>query len=207
MRVQLCHGLQCVPGSASGVGSFGVDIRSDGWGGFEVFPLSDDYADVPVLGVAVNTVNGGDATMDFIAPRLAKVLEMPATATETDLGAGLHLTIGDDIGEQAATAPEGPLGAAAADMTAPMRVDIEGDVVAMWHLSPWDFHAEDGMDFKIEAAGLEVNSSSSFYEFRVESDDYGWDRIGGATSDGTWITTDGKLHFTTTLVLINEKAG
>ncbi len=207
MRAQFCHSA-CAVGQNNGDGQYSIGTNEDGMGALEFFPLSDDYADYYVTAIPYITDAGGDYGIDVQLQKGSGWQDMPATATQVEMGDGLSLTIGQDVVELPFGTDADALGAVSMPQAAwppLMGLDHGGTVVAIYQLSPFDAHSAEGLDFWISGSPIEETKTYSVYEFEVDTTEfiYGWHNTGTSVAEGG---VGGTLHYLSMLVVVEEPA-
>jgi hypothetical protein len=129
---------------------------------------------------------------------------LPGTAHEVEIVPGFFVNIGSDIIEL-------PFGSVVTDLVSGVFVPeehrppvaLEGTVIGMWYLEPYDATAEDGLAIRILDEWSTAQDTT--YEVKVASyAHYSWLDAGSLTlgADG-FFTGDAKLPVVSTVVLLD----
>lgn len=208
LRAQFCK-QSCTVGASNADGQFSIESNEAGVGAFEIFPLSDDYADYFVAHTFWDNEAGATANVDVVLQKVEGGWKpMPATATSTDMGEGLTVTLGADNLSFPLGADPDLVGAAVVpeNQLLPLT-DFPEDktIVVAYTLSPFDAHASSGMDWSIDHAGLQDGMSYEVWEMKLDVAEfvYEWTSLGSVTATGTTIEGSG-LTYLTTLIVVEQ---
>jgi hypothetical protein len=151
----------------------------------------------------------GDAeqrALHAVVPPLDPGRPIPTTAAEVEVTDGLYLTLGVDTLTPAAFTELGDeVAAVLVPEGARLPVEIEGSVVALWYLDPFEATAERGIPVRIDNAwGLPPGQALELH-FAHEPYDPGWELAGTlvVSLDGTRLEGDATIGILTTLALID----
>ncbi len=199
VQLKLCRGLQCRNGATDGSGAFTFDDVQVDWYSFEAVP-PEGYA---TLLVPLQFTEDQERSLAFVMHELDATSPMPSSATEVEMGEGLHITLSAGVLEP-------PLFVDPSDTVAGVRVpaadwlpmDAGGTVIDMWYVAPFDHHAtNDGLPVRFDNLwGLKDGVS---YEVWVGSyEDSEWLNAGSVTVSGAELSGDAKLPLLSTMGLV-----
>ncbi|MCB9664927.1 MAG: hypothetical protein H6732_12500 [Alphaproteobacteria bacterium] len=191
--VQYCRDVCLTPTCFDGNSWAFADVEP-GDGSFHIKPTcaDDRFADVYApLVVDAGTQRG----VDVVIPKLGAAVALPDAATEIEVVAGVHLTLGKDSLTPPPLEPKATevAGVDATAVAAPIEGLGAGTVRAVFYLSPFDYTSSAGVAVRLDnswslasgAAELWVGNYNAFLD---EPDTDPWQKVGTLTLDG-----DGKL--------------
>jgi len=201
-NIRFCRGEQCRYAVTESDGLYEFDETAVAPQSFEVVPpLGGGMATAfAPLTFASNEVR----VVDVMVPSEAAAANLPAGMTELTLGA-LRITMGGD------------------DLTAPIFVDeateasatlvqmddwlptdtIDGTVLAMWYLMPFDHHSDAGMEVRFDLGSMGLDGA----EYKAYLGDYKtstWLDIGTVTDGGGGIYDGAEIDHLSTIILVDE---
>jgi len=201
-RMQLCA-VSCRPGSSDATGAYAFEnaTASPTVHSFDIFPSDTDYAKV-LLPVTYDA----DATLSVTVPKNTSWIDIGASDSEVDLGGGLHVTLGTDNMSPPFGIDPTPGRATQVDSSIWPDVQLlEGELVGLWYLDPYDTYSADGegFDFRIEASALPGAGPYKVWVMHYDTHELTsyWDAAGTLTVDGDWATSDGKLPLLNTIAI------
>ncbi len=200
-ELRLCRGPACRNGETDEAGSFLFEEVHVDWHAFEIKPPTgmDQLATAfAPLVFATDEIR----TLAVVLPTLDAASPLPASPTELEVGAGLFLTLDETTLEpplfvEAATEVSG-IQVEGADQ---LPVDLEGTVLGMWYLEPFDHEAPDGVPVRVAnqwdlAEGVSAQVWVGSYGTSV------WLEAGSLEVSGASLEGDAFLPLCSTVVLL-----
>ncbi|HMV67268.1 MAG TPA: hypothetical protein PKA64_10490 [Myxococcota bacterium] len=185
-RVQYCRGTACVSAHDFRAGTYRFFDLDAGVGSFEVVNTSAD-ARRPSVFVPI-TVDASTRTVDVVVPDLGPDRALGPARAWLDLGDGLSIEAGaDDV------TPASPFDPAVTAIAAARVTDdalpiegLEGTLIAMFYLAPFDAEAEAGLSVRFAPGDLPgpALASGEAELFYADYADSTWKRLGDLTDDG-----------------------
>jgi len=145
-------------------------------------------------------------SLDVTMLELGDEKTLPGTAHEVEIVPGFFVDIGSDIIEL----PFGSNAETVSGVYVPEEhrppVDLEGTVIGMWYLEPYDAEAEEGLAVRIQDQWSSVQGAN--YEVKVASyAHFSWLDAGSlALGEDGFFTGDAKLPVVSTVVLLDTAA-
>jgi len=202
VRVSWCDHWECLALPSGADGSVTIDSAGAGTHSFDAVPAGLDGYSTTLTILSIEP--GETLTVDFHLPDLTPAQAVPATPTELELGDGLFVTLGEgtfallfgdvtDVAGAKLSAEQWP------------TMDLEGTVVAVWNLDPFEAESTDGAPVRIanswgyapgKALWLHTSSYGCFeYLEPIEL---------VVNGDGTYLeSTGGTLKELSTVVLVD----
>ncbi len=201
-RVNVCR-IQCAFTDTDASGNYNIAPLSPWEAAFYVVPDSDSGLMTQM--VLLTLADEEERDLDAVMLEPDKSSPLPATATETEVAAGVYLTVGADILEPA---PLTELGDTFTAARVPdgmgMPIELPGTVLGNWYFGPFEADSEAGVAVRLDNLwGLAAGTSVEVYAMSLPTD-YSWLLAGTLTvgSDGTSLTGDARLPILTTMVVI-----
>jgi hypothetical protein len=144
-------------------------------------------------------------TVDLKVPDLESKHTLTASATEYEVASGLFITAatGDLTPPLMADPAEWMGGARVPEADWPPTDGIDGTVVAMWYLNQFDYHAENGLPYRIvDDLGLADGATHRLYVGSYEEG--AWLDLGETTVSGGEITGPMGISLLSTFILVDE---
>ena len=203
VRVQFCRGVACITPECVMDGTFMFGGLDAGPGSFEIVPLGDDTRATPF--VPVDLATDEDLTIDVTVPLLGAPVTIPSVAAPLEVAPGLFITLAE--GDIEAPSPLDPApttlaGVNATDVALPV-VGVEGTLVAMYYLAPFDYPAADGASVTVAFDNTTWAYADGDVELWVS--DYftaSWEKVGDLTVDGDQLVTTGTLPRISTIIVV-----
>lgn len=201
-RVAFCRGTACRTQTTDDNGGydFGTGMAA-GPGSFEIVsPEGSNYA------TAYATIDLPDdftTEITVTLPERGNEHDLPVTAAEIEVVPGFFATAGESTFETPLFRDDAEwiAGVEATDIALP--VNLQGEVLGVWYLEPFDYHAPDGVPFAISDQWTTVDAS----DLKVYVGVYltsTWDLVGGVTLNGDRLDGDSPLPLLSTVVLVRE---
>jgi hypothetical protein len=169
---------------------------------FDVIDPSGTYLAPLTLVRAEKDENRTGVAVTMLPPDATATIPSGA-ASDVDL-CGVTLTVSVDE----LTLPFGTDGEAGACAFVPESAwipwdELPGTAVAVWYLAPFDAVSEDGLEFSINNAHVGL-ADGTYHAYAAEYAHTEWSDAGEITVSGDSITSDGKLHVLSTLIIVQE---
>ena len=128
---------------------------------------------------------------------------LPKERGEVDAGGGVFLTGALSEMQAPDFMPEASwVGAVQVSEDEQLPVELNGDVVGMWYMGPFDYHLEPG--FGIRLTGVKAGGTDRSYElWMARYETSAWEIVGEAMFDKDGVTVAGDLSLISTLVLMD----
>ncbi len=169
-------------------------------------PTTTTVPEVPG-GIAVSfvpfTLVEGGNVLDAQLFDMGEGVGLPKERGEVDAGGGVFLTGALSEMQAPDFMPEASwVGAVQVPEEAQLPVELNGDVVGMWYMGPFDYHLDP--EFGIRLTGVKAGGTDRSYELWVARyETSAWERVGEATWDDEGVSIDGDLSLVSTLVLMD----
>lgn len=204
VRVNVCRMLcKTVNPNANGEWAYGA---IEAW--TAMFYVTPDEGSGYAHPMVVLTLAEGEArVLDVVVDALDAPRPLPATASEVEVTDGVFLTLGADILEPA---PLTDLPSEVAAVRVPeahrLPIELEGELLDVWYLSPWEATSESGVRVRLANAwGLAPGDRARVWA-ASEPTTYAWLDAGElvVTEDGLMLEGDTALPILTTIALVKE---
>lgn len=197
--VSVCQEI-CVTIVSAEDGSFCAEEIPDGWHALKVAPprCTSGFATAhtPVIYEA-----GESRTFPMVLPPLGDAVDLPASADEREVAPGLFVTAGSGQLTAVFRDPAETLaGARLADAEHPV-VDLDGTVVDVWYLYPFEFEAKPAMPVRF-ANDRSLPDGTELVVYNGSYDAQRWLEVGTVTAQGAWLEGDAALSVSSTVVLL-----
>lgn len=203
VRVQYCRNTVCtVAVLAPGEYEF-VDIAA-GPGAFEVRSFADVEPPFATVFTPLDARADRIRTVDVVVPRLSHWLALPATPGELQIADGLWVTVGlDQLIPSSPFAPAAThVGAVDATAQALPTDRLEGELLALYYLSPFDYAATAPLPLRVRNDWSLASGEAALYAAMYET--YAWERVATLDEDqGSLVPREvaGPERFTTLAVV------
>jgi len=205
-RVNVCR-ITCRTVLTDDVGAYEF-VELEPWiASFYVIPPDEDPY-IPAL-VTLTLADEEDRTLDVTLFE-GETNDMPDVAEEVEVAEGLFVTVGADVLEPAPLTELGDVVRGVAvplELALPIEVDAP-EVIAVWHLGPFEATSEEGLPFRMANLwDLPANAEYAVWE-ASEPLEHDWHNVGTVTVDaqGEWLEGEGEITILTTVVLTSISA-
>lgn len=201
-RVNLCKEV-CRTVMTDSTGAFDFpNFEADWVHAFDVVDPSGTYMTPLSLVRAEADENRTGVTVTMLTPDVTVTVPTGAAATLDLCGVKITMSV-DDL-----KLPFGTDGEAGACAVVPEAAwmpwdELPGTALAVWYLAPFDAVSEDGLEFSISNAHLGL-ADGTYHAWAAEYAHTEWSDAGTLTVSGDTISTDGKLHVLSTLIIVQE---
>ncbi len=201
--IRFCWGNSCRFGSSEGGGGYTFDDVHVDWHSLEAIPPKGTVGLATAFAPVQFDVSEA-RSIDLYLPALDPSVALPATPEELEVGAGLFLTVGvDDLEPPLFFDPTTEIAGVQVPADRQVPVDLPGTVIAMWYLSPFDYHSDAGMPVRF-ANSWGLPDGNTYKVMLGSYEDQSWLDAGTVTVAGDWIEGDARLSLTSTVVLLEE---
>jgi hypothetical protein len=202
LEVRFCREL-CKTIYTDASGAFAYDQIAGGYGSFEVLPEASNQF---VSFAPVELPEPGTTSVNVTMYDLQNEVALPTSTSEVEIAPGLHLTLAaSDLEPPTFVDPADTIGAL--DVTADsIPIGLDGEVIAVWYMTPFDHHAPNGLGVRIEDTWT-LDPAGTYELHQGIYKTYSWEKVGDMTladdgAGGSELTTDGTLGLISTLVLL-----
>ncbi len=213
-RIQFCRSTTCVTAPCRGMGVWGFDALTAGWGSFEAKPLDSD-TNFAILFLPLNLEEGAARPFSVELPRLSPSVALPASPAPLELTPGLFLTLGTgDLIPPALESVVTSVSAVDGLDAAPPIDGVPGTVLAVYFFAPFNHVAADetdavpdadhGIPYEIvDAWGLGAGGGEVWIGDYASSS---WIKVGDVIDGATAgrLTTASNLPKLSTLVVVRK---
>lgn len=199
VSIRFCQAI-CLTDDTDAEGRFGFPVAPSGWTAFEAVPDSPTTA---VGYVPVEIVEDVDRDVTMVLPELDAAHTIPASPTELEVGRGLFVTVSDDdleppIFVDDATQTAGVL---LTEAQHPPLDFAEGDIVAIWYMTPFDHHSKAGMAVEFDNQ-WKLKDGEVYAVWQGSYVDQSWVDAGRVTVKGKRLSGDARLPLMSTTMLV-----
>ncbi len=149
------------------------------------------------------TLVDGENVLDAQLFDMGDGVGLPKDRAEVDAGGGVFLT--GAVSEMHAPdfMPEASwVGAVQVPEEAYLPVELNGEVMGMWYMGPFDYHLDPA--FGIRLTGVKAGGTDRSYElWMARYETSAWELVGEATFDDEGVSVAGDLSLVSTLVLMD----
>ncbi len=201
-QVNLCLAI-CSTAQTDAQGAYAFDPLVVGAYSFHVVPPQGSGLAEPLIPWPIE--EDTNPTLDVVLPPLEAEVALPTGArAEIEAAPGLFLTLQQgDLKVVFADPPTAVAGARVAEADR-LPMDVGGEVLAVWYLSPYEASAEEvgGMPFRI-ANDLGLSEGQTAQLWRASYWDFAFVSVGLLEAQGDFLVNDAlRLPELTTLVLV-----
>jgi len=186
------------------------DTATVATGGTSVTTTTTTTTTLPAGGLAVSfvpyTLLEGDNVLDTRVFDLGEGVQLPEERAEVDAGSGVLLT--GSVADLHAPdfMPEATwVGAVQVPEKERLPVELNGEVLGMWYMGPFDYHADAALGVRLTGiTEPDAKAKDASYELWVARYETSlWERVGAATFDKNGVSIDGDLSLVSSLVLMD----
>lgn len=200
-RVQFCRGANCLTRHTDATGTYAFEDILDGPGSFEIIPPEGtDYA---IAFTPIDLEDDATLSVDVTMLPLGAPVSIPATAAELEITDGVYVTLGEGELEPPLFVDDATEVAGVDATATPMPVQLlEGTVLAMYYLAPFDFHATAGAPIELRNDWGLADGEAELYVAVYETST--WDKVGDLTVSGDRLVSSGGLHLISTIAVVRK---
>ncbi|MBX2797326.1 MAG: carboxypeptidase-like regulatory domain-containing protein [Myxococcales bacterium] len=200
--IRFCKGETCFFGTADDAGDFCIEAAPAGWHAFAVSPpiCSDGYT---AAVTPVEFEDGQTRTLDMTLQEVGPATPLPATPEEIEVADGLFLTVGAGQLTADFEDPATEITGARVPEAEWPTLDIEGQVVDVWYVSPFEFKAEPKMPVRF-ANDRSLPDGTVLHVLNGSYKAQAWIDAGTVTAKGDWLEGGEDLGVTSTVVLVDR---
>ncbi|MBX2800573.1 MAG: carboxypeptidase-like regulatory domain-containing protein [Myxococcales bacterium] len=206
VNIRFCNAGGCRVADTDAAGAYTFDEVLVEWHALEMRPPLDSEG-LATTYVPVAFATDQTRSVDVVMPRLDAATPLPAsTPAWIDAGEGLSLQVAADMLEAPTFEdPATDLAGVRLDETWYPVIDLEGTVVAMWYLSPFEHHAQDGIPARLDNL-YELADGQQLEVYVGSYNERRWIPSGTVTAQGKELVGDVSLDYTSTVLLVAPEA-
>jgi hypothetical protein len=197
-RGDKCTNEQCAQDDAHRIG--GLDA---GVGSLELFPKPTGDAPLATAFAPFTVTDGEVSTLTVTVPRTGTPVDLPATRGPIEVADGLYLTLEQGDLEGATPldpAPTAVSGVDATDVALPIE-GLQGTVLAVWYLDPFDAEVADGSDVTVSVDDRWSLGSGNGELYVGDYYTSSWVKVGDLVTDGDKLSASGLPRISTLVVI------